>query len=61
MALRLARGSHTAPAGIEMVDYVVRTSEGSADHVFSMLERLGFRVGQRLAEKYRSSPTGRCD
>lgn len=35
-----------------MVDYVVRTSEGSADHVFSMLERLGFRVGQRLAEKY---------
>jgi len=38
--------------GIEMVDYVVRTSEGSADHVFSMLERMGFRVGQRLAEKY---------
>lgn len=35
-----------------MVDYVVKTSEGSTDHVYSMLERLGFRVGQRLAEKY---------
>jgi hypothetical protein len=36
---------------MEMVDYIVRTSN-SNDQVFQTLEQLGFRVGQRLAERF---------
>ncbi len=35
---------------MEMVDYIVRSSK-SNDQVFQTLEQLGFRVGQRLAER----------
>jgi len=37
---------------LEMVDYVVRTSDHSCDAIYAKLERMGFRVGQRLAERY---------
>lgn len=38
---------------MEMVDYIVRTTPGEQPNeaIFYKLERLGFRVGQRLAEK----------
>eukprot|EP00026_Physarum_polycephalum_P004079 Phypoly_transcript_04096.p1 GENE.Phypoly_transcript_04096~~Phypoly_transcript_04096.p1 ORF type:complete len:194 (-),score=38.13 Phypoly_transcript_04096:1293-1874(-) len=39
---------------MEMVDYVVRSTpaDNASEGVFYKLERLGFRVGQRLAERY---------
>ncbi len=37
---------------MELVDYVIRTSEKSNETVASKLEKMGLRVGQRLAEKY---------
>lgn len=37
---------------MELVDYVLRTSEKSSETIYTKLERMGFRVGQRLAEKY---------
>jgi hypothetical protein len=41
---------------MEMVDYIVRNSQ-SNDQVFQTLEQLGFRVGQRLAERFCPPPT----
>lgn len=40
---------------MEMVDYIVRSSK-SNDQVFQTLEQLGFRVGQRLAERCSATP-----
>jgi ribosomal protein S11 len=36
---------------IEVVDTVVRTSDPSAETVNFKLERMGFRVGQKLGER----------